>query len=114
MKKPRVIVIGAGLAGLSAAGAAADGGADVVMMCRLPGGRSASACAQGGINAALNNYDDGDSPFEHFRDTVRAGAFLADQRAVLGLCNAAPEIISRLASLGVPFNRAETGKLAQR
>jgi succinate dehydrogenase / fumarate reductase flavoprotein subunit len=114
MNKNQVVVIGAGLAGLRAASLAAGCGRDVLLMCRLPGGRSASSCAQGGINAALNNYDDGDTPFEHFRDTIAGGAFLADQKPVLRMCEAAPDIIGELTHNGALFNRLPDGKIDQR
>lgn len=114
MKKKKFIIIGSGLAGLKAAVTAAANGCEVDLITRFQGGRSASACAQGGINAALNNYNDGDSPEVHAFDTIRAGAFLADQTKCKNLCEAAPRIVEELAFNGVLFNRMPDGRLDQR
>lgn len=110
----KLVIVGAGLAGVNAAIEAARAGCEVDLVCRFIGGRSASACAQGGINAALNGAGDGDSPIVHFRDTIRAGGDLADHRLVMELCESAPAIIERLAGYGVPFNRERDGRIAQR
>lgn len=112
--KARIVIVGAGLAGVNAAIEAAKAGLEVDLVCRFIGGRSASACAQGGINAALNGYDDGDNPVQHFRDTIRAGGELADHSLVMELCKNAPRIIERLEGFGVPFNRERDGRVAQR
>lgn len=112
--KTKIVIVGAGLAGLNAAIEAAEAGCEVDLVCRFIGGRTASACAQGGINAALNHYGDQDSTIEHFRDTIRAGADIADHRLVMELCESAPGIIDRLAGYGVTFNREKDGRVAQR
>ena len=98
-----VNIIGAGLAGLSAALTLAGKG----MSCRLislqPSERSQSVMAEGGINAALDTMGEGDSTKEHFEDTMRGGAYLADPEAVRGLTENAPDIVRWLFKLGVPF-----------
>jgi len=73
--------------------------------------RSHSVCAQGGINAAKNLKGEGDSPWQHFDDTVYGGDFLANQPPVKAMCEAAPGIIDLLDRMGVPFNRTPEGLL---
>jgi L-aspartate oxidase len=96
-----VLVVGAGLAGLSAALRAADHG-DVLLMARGPLSESNSAWAQGGIAAAL---EQGDTPRLHLDDTVVAGAGLSDHDAIDVLTGAAPDLMRELAALGVPFEQ---------
>ena len=109
----KVNIIGAGLAGLSAALTLAE--AD--MPCRLisvqPSERAQSVLAAGGINAALDNMGEGDAPELHAADTLRSGAGLSDPEAVKGLTEHAPGIVRRLAELGVPFHTVG-GKIQQR
>ncbi len=112
--KNRVLIIGAGLAGLRAAIKAAENGSQVLLLCRLEGGRAASGCAQGGINAAFNNYNDNDSVKMHFIDTIKAGGCIANQNEVWELCEAAPEIVEEAASYGALFNRLPDGRFDQR
>lgn len=109
----RVTVIGAGLAGLSAARTLAEGGLEVILVSPLGSERAQSVMAEGGINAALDVMGENDSVFEHYQDTLKAGCFLADPNAVWGLCSEAPDIVRDLASLGVPFQR-ERGRMVQR
>ena len=71
----------------------------------MPSERAQSVMAEGGINGAIDTYHEGDSPQEHYRDTLSAGRGLADADAVWDLTQAAPHIIQQLADLGVPFNR---------
>ncbi|MEF3273930.1 MAG: L-aspartate oxidase [Chloroflexus sp.] len=97
-----VLVIGAGVAGLTAALAAAAHGARVLMLARGSLPESNSAWAQGGIAAAL---DPADSPVIHVTDTLIAGAGLSDPAAVAVLANEAPALMRELAALGVPFER---------
>ncbi len=99
-----MIVIGAGLAGLSAALAAAAKGHRVKLVSPMPSERAQSVMAEGGINAALDTKGENDNPAEHFRDTVTAGAGLSDPGAVRELTEAAPAIVRRLLALGVQFN----------
>jgi succinate dehydrogenase / fumarate reductase flavoprotein subunit len=86
------IVVGGGLAGLMAAIKIAESGERVKLFSLVPVRRSHSVCAQGGINGAVNTKGEGDSTWEHFDDTIYGGDFLANQTAVKGMCDAAPEI----------------------
>jgi succinate dehydrogenase / fumarate reductase flavoprotein subunit len=68
-------------------------------------------CAQGGINGAVNTKGEGDSPWEHFDDTIYGGDFLANQPPVKAMCEAAPGIIHLMDRMGVMFNRTPEGLL---
>jgi L-aspartate oxidase len=104
-----VIVVGAGLAGLSAALAAAP--RPVLVLSAAPIGEGcASAWAQGGMAAALRA---GDSPELHAADTLAAGDGLCDPAAVEILTREAPDAVRRLADLGAPFDRADDGDFIQ-
>jgi succinate dehydrogenase / fumarate reductase, flavoprotein subunit len=107
----RIIVIGGGLAGLSAVIKIAEMGGQVDLFSIVPVKRSHSVCAQGGINAAKNLKGEGDSTWQHFDDTIYGGDFLANQPPVKGMCDAAPAIIDLLDRMGVPFNRTPEGLL---
>src|SRR6266568_1347020 len=76
---PKIIVIGGGLAGLSAAIKIAEMGGQVELFSIVPVKRSHSVCAQGGINAAKNLKGEGDSTWQHLDDTVYGGDFLGNQ-----------------------------------
>ncbi len=108
---PRIIVVGGGLAGLSAAIKIAEMGGQVDLFSIVPVKRSHSVCAQGGINAAKNLKGEGDSTWNHFDDTVYGGDFLANQPPVKTMCEMAPGIIDLLDRMGVPFNRTPEGVL---
>src|ERR1700694_2369717 len=108
---PKIIVVGGGLAGLAAVIKIAEMGGDVDLFSIVPVKRSHSVCAQGGINAAKNLKGDGDSPWQHFDDTIYGGDFLANQPPVKAMCEAAPAIIDLLDRMGVPFNRTPEGLL---
>jgi succinate dehydrogenase / fumarate reductase, flavoprotein subunit len=108
---PKIIVIGGGLAGLSATIKIAEMGASVDLFSIVPVKRSHSVCAQGGINAAKNLKGEGDSTWQHFDDTIYGGDFLANQPPVKAMCEAAPGIIDLLDRMGVPFNRTPEGLL---
>jgi len=117
MSKTKIAIIGGGLAGLSAAMKIAELSQetkDVViqLFSLVPVKRSHSVCAQGGINAA--NKSGGDSPYQHFDDTVYGGDFLANQTPVQKMCDTAPEIIDLFDRLGVPFNRTAEGRIDRR
>lgn len=105
----KVIVVGGGLAGLMTTIKLAEAGADVQLFSIVPVKRSHSVCAQGGINGAVNTKGEGDSPWEHFDDTVYGGDFLANQPPVKAMCEAAPGIIYMMDRMGVPFNRTPEG-----
>ncbi|OES44191.1 succinate dehydrogenase flavoprotein subunit [Domibacillus iocasae] len=111
MSKGKVIVVGGGLAGLMATIKAAESGTPVELFSLVPVKRSHSVCAQGGINGAVNTKGEGDSPWEHFDDTVYGGDFLANQPPVKAMAEAAPGIIHLLDRMGVMFNRTPEGLL---
>src|SRR5213592_1632972 len=118
MAKPSVhrhdcIIVGAGGAGLYAALALAQRGADVAVLSKLYPTRSHTGTAQGGIGAALGNVED-DNPEWHMFDTVKGSDYLADQDAVEAMCNEAVETVYELEHLGLPFNRTPEGKIDQR
>lgn len=106
-----VIVVGGGLAGLSAAMKLAENGCHVKVVSVTKVKRSHSVCAQGGINAAMNLKAEDDSPIIHAYDTIKGGDFLADQPAVLEMCMAAPGIIRMMDRFGCTFNRTPEGNL---
>ncbi len=106
-----IIVVGGGLAGLSAVIKIAEAGGTVDLFSIVPVKRSHSVCAQGGINAAKNLKGEGDTTAAHFDDTVYGGDFLANQTPVKKMCDAAPAIIDLLDRMGVPFNRTPEGLL---
>ncbi|MBS7529407.1 succinate dehydrogenase flavoprotein subunit [Hazenella sp. IB182353] len=105
----KIIIVGGGLAGLAAALKSAETGANVELFSIVPVKRSHSVCAQGGINGAVNTKGEGDSPWEHFDDTIYGGDFLANQPPVKAMCEAAPGIINLMDRMGVPFNRTPEG-----
>jgi len=111
MPAPRIIVIGGGLAGLSAVIKIAEAGGTVDLFSIVPVKRSHSVCAQGGINAAKDLKGEGDTVLKHFDDTVYGGDFLADQTPVRDMTARAPAIIDLLDRMGVPFNRTHEGLL---
>ncbi|HEY2371332.1 MAG TPA: FAD-binding protein [Gaiellaceae bacterium] len=108
-----VLVVGAGCAGMRAAIAAHDAGADVAMISKLHPTRSHSGAAEGGINAALGNAKE-DSPEIHAYDTVKGSDFIGDQDAIEIFTAEAPGDIYQLEHWGAFFSRREDGKLAQR
>ncbi|MBC7338480.1 MAG: FAD-dependent oxidoreductase [Firmicutes bacterium] len=110
----RILVVGAGLAGLRAAIEAADG--DVAVLTRVHPVRSHSVAAQGGVNAPLANVPEGkeDSPERHAFDTVKGADYLADQDAAELMTRLAPERIYEIENWGCPFSRTPEGKIAQR
>jgi succinate dehydrogenase / fumarate reductase flavoprotein subunit len=108
---PKIIVVGGGLAGLSAVIKIAEMGGHADLFSIVPVKRSHSVCAQGGINAAKNLKGEGDTTWKHFDDTIYGGDFLANQPPVKDMCDQAPGIIDLLDRMGVPFNRTPEGIL---
>ncbi|MDR7073704.1 succinate dehydrogenase flavoprotein subunit [Fictibacillus barbaricus] len=111
MSNQKIIIVGGGLAGLMATIKAAEAGVNVDLFSVVPVKRSHSVCAQGGINGAVNTKGEGDSPWEHFDDSVYGGDFLANQPPVKAMCDAAPGIIHLMDRMGVMFNRTPEGLL---
>ncbi|MFS1514012.1 succinate dehydrogenase flavoprotein subunit [Chengkuizengella sp. SCS-71B] len=111
MANSKIIVVGGGLAGLMATIKAAEAGVHVDLLSFVPVKRSHSVCAQGGINGAVNTKGEGDSPWEHFDDSIYGGDFLANQPPVKAMCDAAPGIIHLMDRMGVMFNRTPEGLL---
>ena len=109
----RVIIIGAGLAGLSAAIELAKVNIGSALISLQPSERAQSVLAEGGINAALDRMGEGDSVAEHCADTLRGGCDLAEPRAVAELTAHAPALVRGLCDLGVPF-QMEGERLVQR
>lgn len=105
------IVVGGGLAGLAAALNLAEHGCKVKIVSLTKCKRSHSVCAQGGINAAMNEKGEDDSPLIHAYDTIKGGDFLANQPPILEMCLAAPRIIHMLDRFGCTFNRTPEGNL---
>ncbi len=115
MANKRVMIVGGGLAGLSAAMKLAELGIEVDLMSLTPVKRSHSVCAQGGINSVNDlTRQQGDSEYLHFDDTVYGGAFLQHQPPVKEMADWAPKIINLMDRLGVPFNRTPEGFRDQR
>ena len=114
-RKYKVIVVGSGLAGGSAAATLAELGYDVACFCFQDSPRRAhSIAAQGGINAAKNYQNDGDSVHRLFYDTVKGGDFRSREANVHRLAEVSVDIIDQCAAMGVPFAREYGGTLANR
>jgi succinate dehydrogenase / fumarate reductase flavoprotein subunit len=113
--KHRIIVVGSGLAGASAAASLAELGYNVSCFCFQDSPRRAhSIAAQGGINAAKNYQNDGDSVFRLFYDTVKGGDFRSREANVYRLAEVSAQIIDQCTAQGVPFAREYGGLLANR
>ncbi len=114
-RKFEVIVVGSGLAGASAAASLGQQGYNVKCFCYQDSPRRAhSIAAQGGINAAKNYQNDGDSVRRLFYDTVKGGDFRSREANVHRLAEVANNIIDQCVGLGVPFAREYSGLLANR
>ncbi len=114
-RKYDIIVVGTGLAGASAAATLAELGYNVANFCFQDSPRRAhSIAAQGGINAAKNYPNDGDSVYRLFYDTVKGGDFRARERNVYRLAQVSSNIIDQATAQGVPFAREYGGLLANR
>jgi len=114
-RKYDVIVVGSGLAGASAAATLAELGYNVKCFCYQDSPRRAhSIAAQGGINAAKNYQNDGDSVYRLFYDTVKGGDYRSREANVYRLAQVSVDIIDQCAAQGVPFAREYGGLLANR
>lgn len=113
--KKRVIVVGGGLAGLSATIRIAEAGMDVDLFSLVPVKRSHSVCAQGGINACTEPVrQEGFTEWGHFDETLYGGDFLNHQPPAYEMAHWAPKIIDLMDRMGVPFNRTGEGNLDRR
>ena len=114
-RRYRVIVVGSGLAGASAAASLGQLGYEVLCFCFQDSARRAhSIAAQGGINAAKNYQNDGDSVDRLFYDTIKGGDFRSRESNVYRLAEISNAIIDQCVALGVPFAREYSGYLANR
>ncbi|KYG60808.1 fumarate reductase/succinate dehydrogenase flavoprotein subunit [Bdellovibrio bacteriovorus] len=114
-RKHSIIVVGTGLAGASAAASLGELGYKVKAFCVHESPRRAhSVAAQGGINAAKNYQNDGDSTYRLFYDTVKGGDFRAREANVYRLAEVSANIIDQMVAQGVPFAREYGGTLANR
>jgi succinate dehydrogenase / fumarate reductase flavoprotein subunit len=114
-RKYDIIVVGTGLAGASAAASLAELGYNVKAFCFQDSPRRAhSIAAQGGINAAKNYQNDGDSIFRLFYDTIKGGDYRAREGNVYRLAEVSVNIIDQCVAQGVPFAREYGGTLANR
>ncbi len=114
-RKFEVLVVGSGLAGASAAATLGEAGYSVKCFCYQDSARRAhSIAAQGGINAAKNYRNDGDSVFRLFYDTVKGGDFRSREANVYRLAEVSLPIIDQAVAQGVPFAREYGGQLDNR
>jgi succinate dehydrogenase / fumarate reductase flavoprotein subunit len=114
-RKFDVLVVGSGLAGASAAASLAELGYNVKCFCFQDSPRRAhSIAAQGGINAAKNYQNDGDSVYRLFYDTIKGGDFRSREANVYRLAEVSLEIIDQCVAQGVPFAREYGGLLSNR
>ncbi|WP_404827676.1 fumarate reductase/succinate dehydrogenase flavoprotein subunit [Flavobacterium shii] len=114
-KKLHVIVVGTGLAGASCAASLAEQGYNVQSFCFQDSARRAhSVAAQGGVNAAKNYKNDGDSIFRMFYDTIKGGDFRSREANVYRLAECSASLIDQSVAQGVPFAREYGGYLNNR
>src|SRR5881296_2394086 len=114
-RKYNIIVVGSGLAGASASASLGELGYNVLNFCIQDSPRRAhSIAAQGGINAAKNYQNDGDSIYRLFYDTVKGGDFRSREANVYRLAQISLDIIDQCVAQGVPFAREYGGTLANR
>ncbi len=111
MNEHDVIVVGAGGAGMRAAIAAHEEGADVALVSKLHPVRSHTGAAEGGINAALHEEDSWEL---HAYDTMKGSDYLGDAPAIDTFAQDAPDEVIQLEHWGMPFSREEDGKVSQR
>ena len=114
MNTKNVIVIGAGLSGLTCSVKLAEYGNHVKLFSPSPSERAQSVMAMGGINAALDNKGQDDSPSQHYTDTINGGQEINNHNAVKKLTDDAPSIIEWLSNIGTSFTRDENNNIDQR
>ena len=107
----KVVIIGCGIAGLSAAIKASELGADVSLVSPNYSETSQSVMAMGGINASLDTKGENDSIQNHYDDTISGGCEINDPKAVMNLTSDAPDIVRWLSKVGVSFTRDENGEI---
>src|SRR5258708_32713225 len=114
-KKLQVVVVGTGLAGSSLAASLGEMGYNVTCFCCQDTARRAhSVAAQGGVNAAKNYKNDGDSVYRMFYDTIKGGDFRSREANVYRLAECSAELIDQAVAQGVPFAREYGGYLNNR
>lgn len=114
-KKMDIIVVGTGLAGSSVAASMAEMGYNVKSFCFQDSARRAhSVAAQGGVNAAKNYKNDGDSVYRMFYDTIKGGDFRSREANVYRLAECSAQLIDQAVAQGVPFGREYGGYLNNR
>ena len=114
-RKYNIIVVGSGLAGASAAATLAEQGYNIQCFCFQDSIRRAhSVAAQGGVNAAKNYQNDGDSVWRMFHDTLKGGDFRSREANVYRLAELSSGLIDHFSALGVPFAREYGGSLSNR
>src|SRR5437762_13018871 len=114
-RRMEIIVVGTGLAGASAAAALGELGYQIKAFCFEDTPRRAnSICAQGGINAAKNYQNDGDSVYRLFYDTLKGGDYRSRESNVYRLAEVSVNIIDQCVAQGVPFAREYSGLLSNR
>jgi succinate dehydrogenase / fumarate reductase, flavoprotein subunit len=109
-----VLVVGAGGAGLRAAIAAAEGGADVGLVCKSLLGKAHTVMAEGGVAASLRHVDERDSWQTHFRDTMVGGKYLNNARMAQLHALESPDRVMELEAWGAVFDRTRDGRILQR
>ena len=110
----KVIIVGAGIAGLTAAISLAQNGHKCILISNQASERAGSCMAEGGINAALDSYGDGDTTENHYNDTCKNAHGVADPAGIRLLTEAAPSIVTLLHQIGVQFTLTENNRIAQR
>ena len=108
-----VNILGAGLAGMTAARTLAKNNIHVRLFSVQVSQRAQSNLAEGGLNAALNMMGEDDDINQHFEDTMKGGCYIADPNMVKGLCEGAPSIVNEMKRIGVPWHM-ENGHIIQR
>ena len=110
----QVVIIGSGIAGMSAAIEAAMLGHEITLLAPYGSERSQSVMAAGGINVINDNKDEGDSIESHIEDTYKGGWFIEDKEDIKALCSNAPDHLKFLENMGVVFTRDKNRNISRR